>query len=104
MLDSREALLHEDLHLVSNLVGMAEMKVEMGPRTTLAALDTVLVASDGLLDNLHLEEIVETIRTGPLEAAAQSLVHDCRQRMASPEEGVPSKPDDLGFLLFRGRH
>ncbi len=40
-------------HIVSNVVG-----VDVGSALELAARDTLLIASDGLVDNLKTEEIV----------------------------------------------
>jgi serine/threonine protein phosphatase PrpC len=100
-LDEQEAMYHEDRHLVSNVVGSAEMKIEIGPAVKLAPRDTLLLASDGLLDNLHMEEIIERIRKGPLEQAAARLAADARHRMTQPEGNWPSKPDDLTFVAFR---
>ena len=60
-----------------------------------------MLASDGLTDNVHLEEIVELIRKGPLGAAASSLVDKANRRMQGASSGMPSKPDDLSLVLFR---
>jgi len=102
-LDRGEALHHEDLHLVSNLLGGQDMRIELGATLTLAELDTVVLASDGLSDNLHLDEIVERIRKGPLRAAANELGSLGTNRMQTPREGAPSKPDDLTFIAIRRR-
>ncbi len=102
-LEEREALHHEDRHLVSNMVGSADMSMEIGPLLELAPHDTLLVASDGLFDNLHIEEIIEHIRKGPLDFAAQSLAADAGRRMLQAEDSHPSKPDDLSFILYRGQ-
>jgi serine/threonine protein phosphatase PrpC len=67
----------------------------------LAQLDTVLLASDGLFDNLYIEEIVDCIRSGGLEQAMDRLLIACRRRMKKPGNGQPSKPDDLTFILVR---
>lgn len=101
ILDREDAIHHEDRHLLSNCLGTTEMRVEMSSALSLAQLDTVLLASDGLTDNLHVHEIVEIIRKGPLRNAAHRLVAACRQRMGTAEEKLPSKPDDLTVLLFR---
>ncbi|MHC4091793.1 MAG: PP2C family protein-serine/threonine phosphatase, partial [Planctomycetota bacterium] len=102
LLDAREAIHHEDRHVVSNIVGSAEMRIEVGRTLKLRPRDTVLVASDGLFDNLHLEEIVECIRKGPLQKAAERLAAAGRKRMEQAQEGHPSQPDDLTFVLYRG--
>lgn len=103
LLDRGDALHHEDLHIVSNLLGLQDMRIELGPPISLAARDTMILASDGLSDNLHFEEIVEGIRKGPLRRAGEALAALGRKRMDSPEERAPSKPDDLTFVILRQR-
>jgi serine/threonine protein phosphatase PrpC len=101
VLDEKEAMHHEDRHLVSNIIGTPEMRIEIGSIQKLSFRDTVLLGSDGLFDNLHLTEIVELIRKGPLQLSVQKLVEASQQRMSSPREGHPSKPDDLTVVAFR---
>lgn len=101
LIEADEAIYHEERHLVSNIIGSAAMRVEIGPTIRLAPRDTLVIASDGLFDNLQVEEIVNIIRTGPLLRAAQKLLEICRTRMAEFSENRPHKPDDLGFVLFR---
>jgi serine/threonine protein phosphatase PrpC len=101
MLDGEEALHHDERHLVSNMVGSTEMRIEVGSPFALAPRDTLLIGTDGLFDNLQLPEIVETICSGPLTAAAASLAQGAARRMDEPMEGQPSKPDDLTFILYR---
>lgn len=102
-LDRREALHHEERHLVFNFLGTSDMRVEIGTSVKLAQRDTILIASDGLSDNLHIEEIVECIRKGPLDTALDTLVTGSIERMVGDEPGSPSKPDDLSVILYR-RH
>ena len=101
LLEEEEALHHDQRHLISNMVGSAEMRIEVGSPIRLAPRDTVLLATDGLLDNLSLQEIVDGIRTRPLAAVVRNLVRSCGQRMRESEGNHPSKPDDVSFLLFR---
>ncbi len=101
LLDEQEAIHHEDRHIVSNTVGSAEMRIEVGRTLKLRPRDTVVLGSDGLFDNLHVAEIVEIVRKGPLPAAAEALVGACRRRMSEPHPDHPSKPDDLTFVIFR---
>lgn len=100
-LDAREAIQHEDRHLVSNALGTPEMRIEIGVATKLSRHDTLLVASDGLFDNLHLHEITDIVRKGPLAQALTALIDQCRQRMLHPAVGYPSKLDDLTVILYR---
>jgi serine/threonine protein phosphatase PrpC len=101
LLEEEEALHHDQRHLISNMVGSAEMRIEVGSPIRLAPRDTVLLATDGLLDNLSLQEIVDGIRAGPLARVVRNLARTCGRRMREPEGNYPSKPDDLSFLLFR---
>ncbi len=101
VLDETEALMHEDRHLVSNFLGAPEMRIEIGPRLKLAKRDTVLLASDGLADNLSLEEIAEALKTRSLEEAVGALAREARRRMVEPGPERPSKPDDLTVVAFR---
>jgi len=101
MLDEDEALHHDDRHEISNYVGFQEMRIEIGPAIELSRYDTVLIASDGLFDNLQLNEIVEIIRKNPLNKVSMQLASMCDKRMRQEDPGYPSKPDDLAFVLFR---
>ena len=102
-LDRDEAMHHEERHLISNMIGSEAMHITIGAPVKLADRDTLLVASDGLGDNLHLDEIVERIRRGPLAKVAERLRVDSITRMNSPPKGQPSKPDDMTFIVYRPR-
>lgn len=101
VLSEQEALHHEDRHLVSSLLGFEDHHIEMSRVHEIAVRDTLLLASDGLLDNLSVEEIVEIARQGSLLNAVQNLVACAQMRMVTPEAGQPSKPDDLTVLAYR---
>jgi len=100
-LDHKEALHHEERHLVSNFLGTSDMRIDMGAEVLLRPRDTVLVASDGLTDNLHRHEITELIRKGPLTDAINGLVSLVKRRMTVESTQQPNKPDDLSIILFR---
>lgn len=100
-LDRREALHHEDRHLVSNFLGTADMRIDIGAEVQLNPRDTVCVASDGLMDNVHVDEIIERVRKGALQKGIRSLVDIADERMHAVQENEPSKPDDLSLILFR---
>ncbi len=101
MLDEHEAIHHDDRHVISNFLGHSEMRIEIGPPIALSRFDTVLVASDGLFDNLKLPEIVDIIRSGKLSKISKELVTMCNRRMHNEDPGHPSKPDDMSFILYR---
>ncbi|WP_455218759.1 PP2C family protein-serine/threonine phosphatase, partial [Kaarinaea lacus] len=100
-LDEEEAMHHDYRHVISNYIGCAEMRIEIGPAIKLARYDTVLIASDGLFDNIHLNEIIEIIRKNSLAKVSEQLVTLCSKRMRHEDPGHPSKPDDIAFVLFR---
>ncbi len=102
LIGEEEAMHHEDRHYVSNTVGAGGMRIEVSAEHELDPLDTVVLGSDGLYDNLRHEEIAELVRAGPLPDAAAKLAAACTDRMKTPaRDGIPSKPDDLTFILFR---
>jgi len=101
LLDEAQAILHEDRHIVSNLVGMEDMTIEIGARTELSPRDTLLIATDGLFDNLKKEEIIEALRTGELVEATAALVARCLERMGTQGGSRPGKLDDLTVITYR---
>jgi serine/threonine protein phosphatase PrpC len=102
-LGESEALFHAERHVVSNFIGNNEMRIEVGAPVALAKCDTLLIASDGLTDNVRIDEIVEKIRKGPIGDALDQLAQVARARMLGVDSRQPSKPDDLTVLLMR-RH
>lgn len=103
-LAEEEAIHHEERHMISNVIGSDKMHVEMGPTIEMAVRDTLVLASDGLLDNLLPAEIVDLVRTGPLDRAVGQLAAVAQERMNAHAEAdgtTPSKPDDLTIIAFR---
>jgi serine/threonine protein phosphatase PrpC len=100
-INEEEAILHEERNLVSNVIGTAEMSIEIGPVMKISPRDTLVLASDSLPDNLYVEEIIENIRTGKLEKVAARLTGIVDQRMRNPEPGHPGHSDDFTFILYR---
>lgn len=101
MLDVDEAIHHEERHIVSNVVGAQDMRIEIGAAMRIAKRDTLILASDGLFDNLYLDEIVENIRKGDLQSTAVRLLELTHQRMNETHTDLPCHPDDLTFILYR---
>ncbi len=100
LLTERQAIEHEERHIVLNLVGSPDMRIVIGSDVRFAARDTLVLGSDGLFDNWTLDRIVDSVRCGPLVATTAALTATIRQRMNSPD-AVPSKPDDLTFIVAR---
>lgn len=103
LIGEAEALQHEDRHIVSNAIGTSDMKIEVGPVLELAPKDTVILGTDGLFDNMTLDEIVAAIRVSRLNDVVERLVTRCTRRMTQSGAVRLSKPDDLTFVLFRRR-
>ncbi|MHC4976814.1 MAG: PP2C family protein-serine/threonine phosphatase [Planctomycetota bacterium] len=101
LLTEREALLHEDRRYVSNIVGSHDMFVEVGQPVSLRARDTLLLASDGLSDNLLTDDIASVIRAGDCTRGVETLAQKARACMETPGGG--GHPDDLTMLAYRPR-
>ncbi len=101
LIDEDEALQHNELNLIFNVIGSADMRIEIGSEFPIAARDTLLIASDGLTDNVRQEESVEIIRKGSIEKAVIGLTEIAQNRMSTEAPGRPSKPDDFTTILFR---
>lgn len=101
LLSERDALRHDERHLVSNWIGSPELRIDVGPSLSLSRYDTLVMGTDGLFDNLTTAEILELVRHGPLGPCAAALGAAARRRMEQPRRGEPSKPDDLSFVLYR---
>ena len=86
---------------MSNVIGTGHFHLEIGSRRKMHLRDTIVIGSDGLFDNLLLNEIVDLVRKGPLQQAASRLAQLATERMDQPTASLPSKPDDLTFILFR---
>ena len=99
MLDESEAIEHEDRNIITNCIGSAEMKIEVGPEVSMAARDTLLLASDGLFDNLTTSQVTNSIRAGHLKGQMNAMIETTRGLMTG--DSKTGKPDDLTVLCFR---
>lgn len=99
ILSENDAIHHENRHLVSNVVGSRDMHISMSMPIHMKPMDTLLLATDGLFDNIEKETIVNIIRKGPLSECSQTLARLACERMTDAHN--PYKPDDLTFIIFR---
>ncbi len=100
LLNEEDAMHHDERHIVSNLVGSRTMHIEIGPSIHLAPRDTIVLASDGLFDNLHISEICALARLGQPLDRIRALVTLTRQRMDCALADSPGKPDDLAVVML----
>ena len=97
ILDEELALNHEESNVVLNALGDEYIRVEVTSFLSLASRDIVLVASDGLTDNIKIEELQEIITKGALNERLDRIVALVEKNMAETEFG---HPDDLSLVLF----
>lgn len=105
LIDQEEAFHHEDQNLITNCLGSAELKVEVGSFQTFAIRDTLLLASDGLFDNVSREQIARSVSKGELQEQVSRLADLAMKRMSGQSKGfqglMPGKEDDLTIVCYR---
>lgn len=101
MLEPSQTHHHDERHLLSNCVGSRDMRVEIGAPVAMAARDTLLLATDGVLENIERRDLIDQIRVGSLLQAATDLQARLRLTMAGVDPKLPAHPDDATALLFR---
>lgn len=99
VMSEEEAIHHDDRHLVSNVLGSQDMHISLTVPIEMDIRDTLLLASDGLSDNIHRDEIVEIIRKNSLDICTENLAKYTMEHMTGRIS--PSKADDLTFILYR---
>lgn len=101
LISEDDAMIHPDRHYISNYLGHRDMHICTGRFKEMKARDTLILATDGLFDNLTKSEVIKTIRSGSLEKAATELIIQAHTKMKDFENHIVSKPDDMTFILFR---
>ena len=94
-------MIHPTRHVINNLIGMPDMWIDIGRPIQLADRDTVILASDGLWDNLYRDEVVGLVGNRSLMAAANGILRMAADRMKLELGSEFGKPDDLSFILYR---
>ena len=97
LIEEAQELFSEESHLISNVLGHGEIRIEVSQSMKVLKKDTVLLASDGLLANLSTEEIIHFFRKGILKENMKSLTNAAHKKMES-ESG---HPDDLTIVAFQ---
>lgn len=98
LLSEAEAASHEDSGVVLNILGFDDMFVHVGPPVALRPMDTIVVASDGLTDNLAVDRVSKLCRVGSARAALEQLADETSRIMTEEPAG---HADDLSILLYR---
>ena len=84
-----------------NELGIPPYRLSSPSSSMRAARDTVLLASDGLFDNLYLTEICQLARQRPIKKACDALAEAASSRMTTLSDDLPNKVDDLTIVLVR---
>jgi serine/threonine protein phosphatase PrpC len=100
-IDEDLAIAHEDRHYISNYIGDPGMHISVATTALVNKQDTLLLGTDGLFDNLFKHEIGEIVLEMDIEKVAQNLKDLASTRMGKWKHSIPSKPDDLTFILYR---
>ena len=102
-LDEKAAMIHPNRHVINNIVGMPDMWIDIARPIQVADLDTVILASDGLWDNLYRDEVAGLVGNRSLMECANRIFRMTTERMKREPNSEFGKPDDLSFILYRPR-
>ncbi|SVC93326.1 uncharacterized protein METZ01_LOCUS346180, partial [marine metagenome] len=97
--DEETAMIHPNRHVINNIIGMPDMWIDIGKPVQLADLDTVILASDGLWDNLYRGEVAGLVGNRSLMECANGIFRMAIDRMKRKPGSDFGKPDDLSFIL-----
>lgn len=103
MLEEEDVANHPESHVVMNIFGDETMSIEVGPSLEINRYDRLLIASDGLLDNLTSEDLAEKMCDGDLALKSEklaTLINDAHQRKNGVE--FPAD-DDTSFIVCQRR-
>lgn len=100
LLEPEAAMEHRDRHLISNALGGETTHLELAGPFPLRARDRVLLASDGLTDNLLERRIADLVRRGRADRTLASLMEEASRAMRGDGGDGPGKPDDLSVALW----
>ena len=87
------------------------MRIDVGTEVVLKPRDTIMLASDGLMDNVHFDEIIDRIRSGPLDEAANRVISLAQlgvEALVSEElrdgiKDIPADPTHVKELVANAR-
>lgn len=103
LLSEHKAFQSTRRHIVDNVIGSAEMRIDIGPWIQMRPQDRLVLASDGLFDNLKQNEIVKRVCKAEPATGLERLTRLARQRMQGASTTLPCKPDDLTVIVAKYR-
>ncbi|MCH9769385.1 MAG: serine/threonine-protein phosphatase [Gammaproteobacteria bacterium] len=101
ILNEAEAIFHPDANLIDNAVGDPLMKIEIGPELEISRSDSLFLATDGLFDNLPANELIDIVKSGPVNESMKILTECCQQQLHPDGKTGFIKEDDMSFILCR---
>ena len=91
-------------HVVFNAVSGSKQGNTTMNTVDLAVGDRIVVASDGLFDNLSPQEVSELIRGKTIQEAILLLNMNAKEKMQNHEDykerGIEAKPDNISILIY----
>lgn len=96
-MNESEILGHPSVGVVLNALGIEPFRMEVSQEIELAKRDYIVIASDGLTDNMVYSKISEEIRRGSSLEKMEKLVKESSERMSTSL----GKPDDLSIILLQ---
>ncbi len=97
LLKEREARNHVEGHLLLNVVGLEDIRIDVSSEISIHPLDQILLCSDGLSASVYPQDIEEILGSGRLDKRLSRL----RERALKNQSAKPELADDLTAILFR---
>lgn len=96
-----EALQHPELNIVSNILGTHDCYIDISNKTTIAQNDTVLLTTDGILDNYLTDELIQILAKASLEESCQKLTESSKNYFNIIKQKDFYKLDDISFICLK---
>ena len=95
-------MIHPNRHVINNIIGMPDMWIDIGKPIQLADLDTVILASDGLWDNLYRDEVAGLVGNRSLMESANGIFRMATDRMKrEPIQNSANRMISVSFSIDR---
>lgn len=96
-----EALKHPELHIVNNVLGHNNFYAEITSGEKIQQNDTILMTSDGLLDNFTSNELIEIICKNSISDGCTKLFNAAHTHKNILKDSEFNKIDDISFICVK---
>jgi serine/threonine protein phosphatase PrpC len=97
-----EHLDHPERHIITNMLGVYDMRIEIGPEVELSKRDHIVVASDGLTDNFSVTDLLQKTDDSSFHGLCKRLVDDILKHFDQDKKTEGHvKLDDTTFITIR---